>query len=41
MNIAHYHNSAEYENSVFLCGQIQPVMTGLDTEWRDWLQETV
>ena len=39
MNIAHYHNSAEYENSVFLCGQIQPVMTGLDTDWRDWLQE--
>jgi len=39
MNIAHYHNSAEYENSVFYAGQVQPVMTELDSEWRDWLQE--
>lgn len=39
MNIAHYHNSAEYENSVFYAGQVQPVMTELDSEWRDWLEK--
>ena len=40
MNLAHYRNSAEYENSVFICGQIQPTMTGLDDTWRDHLEDT-
>ena len=39
MNISHYRNSAEYENSVFICGQVQPVLTELDEQWRDWLKE--
>ena len=39
MNIAHYHNSAEYENTVFVCGQAQAVVTGLDEAWRNHLEE--
>lgn len=38
-NIAHYRNSAEYENSVFLCGQVQPVINELSEEWRDYLEK--
>lgn len=37
INLAHYRNSAEYENAVFICGQVQPVMTELDEDWRDFL----
>lgn len=37
INLAHYINSAEYENSVYICGQVQPVINELDEEWRDWL----
>jgi len=37
LNIAHYRNSADYEDSCFLVGQPQPYMTGLDPEWRDEL----
>ena len=40
MNLAHYRNSAEYENSVFICGQIQPVISGLSEEWRDHLEKS-
>lgn len=39
INIAHYRNSADYEDSVFFCGQVQPWITGLDEQWRDWLTE--
>lgn len=39
INLAHYRNSAEYENSVFICGQVQPVMTELDEDWRNWLND--
>lgn len=39
VNIAHYHNSADYEDSLFICGQVQPVMKGLTEEWRDWLKK--
>lgn len=39
INLGHYRNSADYEDSVFFCGQIQPWISGLDTEWRDWLQK--
>lgn len=37
INLAHYINSAEYENSVYICGQVQPVINELDDDWRDWL----
>lgn len=33
LNIAHYHNSADYEESVFIAGQATPVLTGLDQNW--------
>ncbi|MEM1189933.1 MAG: DUF4055 domain-containing protein [Pseudomonadota bacterium] len=39
VNLAHYRNSADYEDSAFFCGQPQPYMTGLDEEWRDWLEK--
>lgn len=39
INIGHYHNSADYEDSVYFCGQVQPWMSGLSEEWRDWMQE--
>jgi len=38
LNIAHYRNSAWFEDSAYFTGQPQPYMTGLDTEWRDWLE---
>jgi len=39
LNIAHYRNSADYEDSAFFVGQAQPFMSGLDVEWRDKLIE--
>lgn len=39
INIAHYHNSADYEDSVYWCGRIQPVITGLEETWRDHLEK--
>ena len=39
VNLAHYRNSAEYEQSVFYTSQVQPVITELDEAWRDWLKE--
>ncbi len=39
LNIAHFRNSADYEESVFLVGQPQPWMTGLTEEWRDKLMK--
>lgn len=39
INLAHYRNSAEYENAVFICGQVQPVMTELTEDWRNFLVE--
>lgn len=33
LNIAHYRNSADYEESCFLVGQPTPVLTGLTQEW--------
>jgi len=35
INIAHYRNSADYENSTFQCSQSQPVMSGLTQTWID------
>lgn len=40
INLAHYRNSAEYENSIFHVGQVQPYMTNLSEEWRDHLEKT-
>ena len=39
INLGHYRNSADYEDSVFFCGQVQPYIGGLSEQWRDWLQE--
>jgi Domain of unknown function (DUF4055) len=33
LNIAHYRNSADYEESVFMVGQPTPVFTGLTEDW--------
>lgn len=33
LNVAHYRNSADYEESVFLVGQPTPVLAGLTKQW--------
>ncbi len=33
LNLAHYRNSAEYEDSVFMVGQPTPIFTGLSEAW--------
>lgn len=38
LNVAHYRNSADYEDSVYLVGQPQYAISGLSEEWRDWMQ---
>jgi hypothetical protein len=40
LNISHYRNSADYEDSVFVCGQPQYWIAGLDLEWRDHLEKS-
>jgi len=35
LNIAHYRNSADYEEACFICGQPTPVVTGLTETWVD------
>lgn len=40
LNIGHYRNSADYEESVYMAGQVQPWMSGLSVEWRDHLEKT-
>lgn len=37
MNIAHFRNSADFEDSAFFSGQVQPWISGLDEAWRDKL----
>lgn len=39
VNVAHYRNSADEEDAGFFMGQVQPVIIGLDEQWRDWLQD--
>jgi hypothetical protein len=39
LNLAHYRNSADYEDAAFLTGQPTPYITGLDVEWRDTLMK--
>lgn len=38
MNFAHFRDSADYQDSVFFSGQVQPWISGLSEEWRDNLQ---
>jgi hypothetical protein len=38
VNVAHFRNSADFEDSVFYCGQPQAYITGLDENWRDHLE---
>ena len=33
LNLAHYRNSADYEESAYIVGQATPVLTGLTEEW--------
>src|SRR5215217_630829 len=33
LNIAHYRNSADYEESVYITGQSTPVVSGIDQHW--------
>lgn len=33
LNIGHYRNSADYEESCYICGQPTPVFTGLTEDW--------
>jgi len=33
LNVAHYRNSADYEESCYIVGQPTPVVTGLTSEW--------
>ena len=35
MNIAHYRNSADYEESSYICGQPTPVISGISEAWAD------
>lgn len=39
INVGHYRNSADYEDSAFLLGQPQLMMAGLDEQWYRMLQE--
>ena len=39
INLGHYRNSADYEDSVFWCGQAQPYISGLDEHWRDHMEK--
>lgn len=42
LNIAHYRNSADYEESSFIVGQPTPVLAGLTEDWvKDVLKGTV
>lgn len=33
VNISHYHNSADYEEACYMCGQPTPVFSGVTQEW--------
>ncbi|MEB0226266.1 DUF4055 domain-containing protein [Pseudomonas sp. 10S4] len=39
INLGHYRNSADYEDSVFWCGQAQPWISGLTEQWVKLLEE--
>lgn len=40
LNLAHYRNSADYEDSCFFTGQVQSWMSGLSEPWRDHLEQS-
>lgn len=40
LNIGHYNNSAVYEDSVFICGQPQPWMSGIDVSLAQLMRES-
>lgn len=35
LNVAHYRNSADHEEMLFICGQATPVASGLTAEWAE------
>lgn len=39
MNLAHYRNSADYEQSAFICGQVQPWMSGVSEQRMEALEK--
>lgn len=39
MNLAHYRNSADYEQSAFICGQVQPWMSGVSAHRMEALEK--
>jgi hypothetical protein len=39
LNLAHYRNSADYEDSAYFCGQPQVWMAGLSVEWVEMLEK--
>lgn len=39
LNLGHYHNSADYEDSTYLMGQPQVWMSGLDEQWVEMLEK--
>jgi hypothetical protein len=39
VNVGHYRNSADYEDSVYMVGQPQIYMAGLDQQWVDMLEK--
>ena len=39
LNLAHYQNSADFEDSVHIIGQPQPFITGLTERWAEMLEE--
>ena len=42
INIAHYRNSADYEESIYMAGQPTPVISGLTEEWaKDVLNDKI
>jgi len=42
LNMAHYHNSADYEDSVYMVGQPTPYFSGLTEHWvKEVLKETI
>jgi hypothetical protein len=39
INLGHFRNSADYEDSVFWCGQAQPWISGVDEQWLKMARE--
>lgn len=39
INLAHYRNSASYEQSVYICGEVQPVLSELPLDFIELIKE--